>query len=60
MYGLFQRFARRNPLLVINNVEAQLWVAKLHLKKPQELWNIVLWIDETKVEVFGHNTQHHF
>jgi len=33
---------------------AQLMFAKLHLNKPQDFWNNVLW---TKVEMFGHNTQ---
>ena len=38
-----------------------LWLrfAKLHLDKPQDFWTNVLWTDETKVEMFGHNVQHH-
>lgn len=38
---------------------ARLRSAKLHLNKPQDFWNDVLWTDETKVETFGHNAQHH-
>jgi len=29
----------------------------LHLNKPQDFWNNVLWI--SKVEMFGHNAQQH-
>ena len=32
--------------------------AKLHLDKPQNFWNNVLWTDETQVEMSGHNAQH--
>ena len=32
---------------------------KLHLNKPQDFWNNVLWTDQTKVELFGHNAQQH-
>ena len=38
---------------------AQLRFAKLHLNKPQDFWNNVLWTDQTKVEMFGHNAQQH-
>ena len=33
--------------------------AKLHVDKPQDFWNNVLWTDETKVEISGHNAQQH-
>lgn len=32
---------------------------KLHLNKSQDLWNNDLRTDETSVELFGHNAQHH-
>ena len=35
------------------------WLVKSHLNKPQDLWNNVLWTDESKVEMFGHNAQQH-
>ena len=38
---------------------AQLRFAKLHLNNQQDFWNNVFWTDETKVELFGHNTQQH-
>jgi len=31
---------------------AQLRFAKIHLNKPQDFWNNVLWTDETNVEMF--------
>lgn len=30
---------------------------KLHLNQPQDFWNIVLWTEETKVGMFGHNVK---
>ena len=41
------------------NMAAQLRFAKLHLNKPQDFWNNVLWTDQTKVEMRDHNVQHH-
>ena len=43
---------------------AQLRFAKLHLNKPQDFWNNVLWTDQTKVEIiqsstFGENQMQH-
>ena len=35
------------------------YVCKLPLNKPQDFWNNVLWTDETKVQMFGHNAQQH-
>ena len=37
----------------------ELRFAKLHLNKAQDFWNNVLWTDQTKVEMFGHNAQQH-
>ena len=50
---------RRTPLLSKKNMAAQLRFAKLHLNKPQDFWNNVLWTDDTEVEMFGHNPQQH-
>ena len=33
--------------------------AKEHLDVPQHYWQIILWTDETAVELFGRNTQHY-
>ena len=51
-YGLFGSVA----VLSEKNMAAQLRFVKLHLNKPQDFWNNVLW---TKVEIFGHNAQQH-
>ena len=29
------------------------------MNQPQDFWNNVLWTDETKVEMFGHNARRH-
>jgi len=50
MYDLFGRPAKRNLLLPEKNMAVQLRFPKLHLNKLQ---------DETKVEMFAHNVQHH-
>ena len=42
----------RKPLLSKKNMAAQLRFAKLHLIKPQDFWNNVLWTDQTKVEMY--------
>jgi len=31
-------------------------LGKLHLNKPQDFWNNVLWTNETKVKMLGHNS----
>ena len=54
---MFGSFARRKPLLSKKNMAAQLRFAWLHLNKPQDFWNNVLWTDETKVEISGHKAQ---
>lgn len=33
---------------------AQLWFAQLHLNKPKDSWDNVLWTGETEVDVFVH------
>uniref|UniRef100_A0A3Q1JLH5 ST3 beta-galactoside alpha-2,3-sialyltransferase 1 n=1 Tax=Anabas testudineus TaxID=64144 RepID=A0A3Q1JLH5_ANATE len=34
-------------------------LAKEHLDLPQHYWQNILWTDETKIELFGKNTQHY-
>ena len=41
----FGRVARRKPLLSKHNAAAGFRFPKLHLNKPQDLWNVVLWTD---------------
>ena len=42
---------QKKPLLSKTNMAAQLRLAKLHLNKPQDFWNNVLWTDQTKAEM---------
>ena len=58
-YGLFGRVARGMCLLSKKNKAAWLMFAKMHLDKPQDFWNNVLWTDKTGVEMFGHNAHCH-
>ena len=39
------------------NIAARLKFAKEHLDVPQRCWQNILWTDETKVVLFGRNTQ---
>lgn len=57
--GVHGRTPRRKPLLSKKNIVARLMFAKRHLDTPQKFWQNILWTDETKVELFGRNTQHH-
>ena len=40
------------------DMAALLSFAKLHLEKPPDFWSNVLWTDDTKMEMFGHNAEH--
>ena len=53
------RTPRKLPLLSKKNIAASLKFAKEHLDVPQRYWQNILWTDETKVELFGRNTQHY-
>uniref|UniRef100_A0A8C5LM91 Transposase n=1 Tax=Leptobrachium leishanense TaxID=445787 RepID=A0A8C5LM91_9ANUR len=53
------RTPRRKPLLSKKNIAAHLKFAKEHLDVPQHYWQNILWTDETKIELFGNNTQHY-
>ena len=54
--GLQSRRPRKVPYLKKKHLEARLQFAKLNLNRPQQFWGNVLWSDETKIELFGHNT----
>lgn len=36
---------------------AELSFANLHLNKPQNIWSDLLWIDDAKLEMLGHNAK---
>uniref|UniRef100_A0A803K8A0 Transposase Tc1-like domain-containing protein n=1 Tax=Xenopus tropicalis TaxID=8364 RepID=A0A803K8A0_XENTR len=57
MSGLWGRVVRQKPFLMKKNIQARLHFAKTHLKSPKSMWEKVLWSDETKVELFGHNSK---
>jgi transposase len=54
-YGLFGRVARKKPLLRPFHKKARLVYAKQHLNQSTEYWKKIIWSDETKIELFGHN-----
>ena len=45
----------KKPFLRTHHKQSRLRYAKAHLDKPESFWNKVLWTDETKIELFGHN-----
>lgn len=52
---LYGRVMRKKPFLRTRHKQSRLRYAKAHLDKPASSWNKVLWTDETKIELFGHN-----
>lgn len=52
---LYARVMQRKPFLRPQHKQSRLRYAKAHLDKPASFWNKVLWTDETKIELFGHN-----
>ena len=57
--GVHERTPQKKPLLSKKNIAARLKFAKEHLDVPQHYSQNILWTDETKVELFGRNTQHY-
>ena len=49
--------ARKKPLLQNRHKRARLRFATAHGDKYRTFWRNVLWSDETKIELFGHNDQ---
>ncbi|XP_062849643.1 zinc finger protein 638 [Trichomycterus rosablanca] len=58
-HGIHGRVARRKPLLSRKNKVARLNFAREHLDKPEAFWKSILWTDESKIELFGHNHRCH-
>jgi hypothetical protein len=54
-HNLKGRSARMKPLLQNRYKKARLRFATAHEDRDHTFWRIVLWSDETKVELFGHN-----
>ncbi|GBN31433.1 Transposable element Tc1 transposase, partial [Araneus ventricosus] len=52
-YNCHGRVARRKPFLSKAHRRARLEFAKSNIKKPQEFWNSILFVDESKCNVFG-------
>ena len=55
--GLYGRVARRKPLLSKRQMTARLEFAERHVKDSQTMRKMILWSDETKIEVFGLNAK---
>ncbi len=51
--GIHERVPRQKPLLTKKYTKACLIFAKKYFDYPQDFWANILWIDETKVELFG-------
>ena len=58
-FGFHGRCARSKPLLSKKNIKARLKFARENIDKDQVFWNNVLWTDESKVELFGHQNRRH-
>ena len=54
--GFHSRSPRKVPLLKTKYVKDQLKFVKTYEKKGMQFWEKVIWLDETKVELFGRNT----
>ncbi len=53
--GFKARRPQKTPLHKKRHLEARKKFATDHLEKPDTFWKNVLWSDETKMELFGHN-----
>ncbi|KAI3366612.1 hypothetical protein L3Q82_009292, partial [Scortum barcoo] len=56
-HGLRGCHARRKPFLQKRHLKARLKFAADHMDKDKTFWRKVLWSDETKIELSGHNAQ---
>jgi len=44
---------KKKPLLSIKNVKKRLQFAGEHIQKGPNFWNMIVWSDESKFNVFG-------
>ena len=58
-HDIHGRVARKKPLLSRKNKAARFNFAREHLDKPEAFWKSILWTDESKIELFGHNQNCH-
>lgn len=58
-HSLRSRSPRKTPFLKKSHMSARLTFAKEYLNKPIEFWKNVLWSDETKIVLFGHESARH-
>ena len=56
---LHGRVSRRKPYLCPHHKIQHQKYSTEHLQKPDVFWKQVLWTDEVKIELFGHNQQRH-
>ena len=52
--GLYGRVARKKPLLKDKKKQTHLVFAKKHVGDSPKIWKMLLWSDETKIELYGH------
>lgn len=57
--SLKSRIPRNAPLLLKRHRDARLKFVREHKDKEYSFWEKVLWTDETKIELFGHNYRNH-
>ena len=53
--GLKSQRLKKTPLLLKWHRDERLKFIRQHKEKENSFWERVLWIDETKIELFGHN-----
>ena len=58
-FNFHGRCGRRKPLLWKRNMKARLKFTRENVDKDQDFWNNVLWTDESKTELFGHQNRGH-
>jgi len=49
----FGLYAQKKTLLSIKNVKKRLQLAREHIQKGPNFWNMIVWSDESKFNVFG-------
>jgi transposase len=57
--GLYGRVARKKPLLKENSKQTCLVFTKGHVGDSPNIWKTVIWSDETKIDLFGHQGKHY-